>query len=120
MIIGGTVIGYRLPTHKALQVRYAIDMDSLISPYTCCVRSTIDWNLRCVHELRQHVAVGVSWFASICAELERDPESSFQTYVAELCPGGILKGPFNVPARDTAGLPQSWCVICCHRSTKWY
>jgi hypothetical protein len=54
------------------------------------------------------VAVGVAWFAGVCQQLGRSPETTFQRYVAELCPGGILKGPFNVESREAAGLQHSW------------
>jgi uncharacterized ferritin-like protein (DUF455 family) len=55
-----------------------------------------------------HVAVGVAWFVRICEELDRNPELTFQQYVTELCPGGMLKGPFNVESRERAGLRRSW------------
>jgi len=60
------------------------------------------------HEELAHVAVGVAWFSRICQELSLNAQTSFQSHVVELCPGGLLKGPFNYEARDTAGLQRQW------------
>jgi uncharacterized ferritin-like protein (DUF455 family) len=53
-----------------------------------------------------HVAVGVSWFLSVCKQLGMNPASRFQDLMLES--EVRLKGPFNYLARSTAGLPRDW------------
>ncbi|CAM6037658.1 unnamed protein product [Sphagnum compactum] len=53
-----------------------------------------------------HVAVGVSWFLSVCKQLGMNPASRFQDLMLES--EVQLKGPFNYLARSTAGLPRDW------------
>ncbi|KAG9446130.1 hypothetical protein H6P81_012258 [Aristolochia fimbriata] len=53
-----------------------------------------------------HVAVGVFWFLSVCEKMGRVPCSTFRELLKEL--NVELKGPFNIPARDEAGIPREW------------
>lgn len=50
-----------------------------------------------------HVRAGTVWFTYLCAQKQVDPESSFHSLVRKYF-RGILKPPFNVPARQLAGL----------------
>ncbi|TVU22862.1 hypothetical protein EJB05_32583, partial [Eragrostis curvula] len=53
-----------------------------------------------------HVSVGLSWFLKVCQMMGRDPGDTFKDLVKEY--GVVLKGPFNYPARDKAGIPRDW------------
>ncbi|XP_031381395.1 uncharacterized protein LOC116196028 [Punica granatum] len=53
-----------------------------------------------------HVAVGVDWFISVCLKLGHAPSSTFKDLLKEY--NVELKGPFNYPARDKAGIPRDW------------
>ncbi|MCO5549858.1 hypothetical protein L7F22_003332 [Adiantum nelumboides] len=53
-----------------------------------------------------HVAVGVSWFLTVCKMIDRVPDTTFRDLIQEL--NVELKGPFNHAAREKAGLPRSW------------
>lgn len=50
-----------------------------------------------------HVATGQRWFAHFCQQRGLKPEQTFQTLVRRHF-RGQLKQPFNVPARDEAGV----------------
>jgi len=50
-----------------------------------------------------HVAVGVKWFKEIARRRRQEPSALFHSYVATYHRQG-LKGPFNAPARQAAGL----------------
>lgn len=54
-----------------------------------------------------HVAAGTRWFHHLCAWEGVDPEEKFQSLVRTYF-NGLLKRPFNRPARDAAGLPFSF------------
>ena len=54
-----------------------------------------------------HVAVGARWFIHVCQTRSVDPEPTFQRLVRERY-AGFLKPPFNLDARDQAGLPASF------------
>lgn len=54
-----------------------------------------------------HVAAGRRWFEALCEQENRDPEARFQALVRHYFKAD-LKRPFNVPARDEAGMPQDW------------
>jgi len=56
---------------------------------------------------QQHVGAGARWFDYLCAAAELDPGTTFQTLVRKHF-RGILKPPFNVEARDAAGLERSF------------
>eukprot|EP01018_Ginkgo_biloba_P015831 Gb_22756 [translate_table: standard] len=53
-----------------------------------------------------HVAVGVSWFLSVCRKMGRMPDKTFRELIEEL--NVELKGPFNYSARAEAGIPRDW------------
>lgn len=53
-----------------------------------------------------HVAVGVYWFVSVCQKMSRVPCTTFKDILSEY--NVELKGPFNVQARDEAGIPRDW------------
>lgn len=59
------------------------------------------------HDEIGHVEVGHRWFAFECARRELDAETHWRALV-ERHFRGALKPPFNVEARDAAGLPQDW------------
>ena len=54
-----------------------------------------------------HVAAGRRWFEAVCKEKAQDVETTFHELVRRYFSGN-LKRPFNVPARDAAGMPQDW------------
>lgn len=54
-----------------------------------------------------HVRIGKHWFAHVCARRGEEPETLWRDLVAKHFRGD-LKPPFNVPARDQAGLPEDW------------
>lgn len=54
-----------------------------------------------------HVAVGVRWFAHLCASRGLDPTSAFHDRVRRYFTGA-LKPPFNHSAREAAGLPAAY------------
>jgi uncharacterized ferritin-like protein (DUF455 family) len=54
-----------------------------------------------------HVAVGMRWFARVCAAQGLDPETAFHVRVRRYF-SGLLKAPFNREARDMAGFPAGF------------
>jgi len=54
-----------------------------------------------------HVAAGSRWFAHICQRESRNPEIYFKSLLKTHY-AGTLKPPFNVPAREKAGLLASF------------
>ena len=59
-------------------------------------------------EEKAHVAVGVEWLRWLCEREGQDPAAAFRAEVAENCPSGVLRGPFNAEGRAAAGLPPEW------------
>ncbi|NNE84278.1 MAG: ferritin-like domain-containing protein [Alphaproteobacteria bacterium] len=57
-----------------------------------------------------HVRIGQRWFSFACAARGLAPEPAWRDYVATYFKGA-LKPPFNVAARDAAGIPQSWYAL---------
>lgn len=54
-----------------------------------------------------HVETGHRWFAFECARLGLDAETHWRDLVDRHF-RGALKPPFNIEARDAAGMPQDW------------
>ena len=54
-----------------------------------------------------HVAAGTRWFESGCAQLNINPETTWQDLVRTYF-GGLIKPPFNDSARDSAGLTRGY------------
>jgi len=54
-----------------------------------------------------HVAIGSHWFHTLCAMQNLPPQATFQNKVSRYFKG-LLKPPFNRPARDMAGLPHCY------------
>ena len=54
-----------------------------------------------------HVRIGQRWFEFECARRGDDGETLWRELVARHF-RGELKPPFNVPARDQAGMPEDW------------
>lgn len=54
-----------------------------------------------------HVATGLKWFKYACAELGLDPLEQFHL-LSRRHFKGKLKPPFNVEARNRAGLMEEW------------
>lgn len=54
-----------------------------------------------------HVAVGVRWFRHLCNERGLEAAASWRALVRKYC-DGALKPPFNAPARERAGLPETF------------
>ncbi len=54
-----------------------------------------------------HVAVGVRWFRHVCAERGLNEAATWRALVRQHC-DAALKPPFNIPARESAGLPQAY------------
>ncbi len=56
-----------------------------------------------------HVAFGAKWFKFLCRHQNRDPKTTFHSLVREHF-RGLLKPPFNVRARTSAGLPEEFYI----------
>ena len=54
-----------------------------------------------------HVAAGMRWFAHVCAARGHDPATTWQDLVHRSATGAP-RPPFNLPARDRAGMPQAF------------
>lgn len=54
-----------------------------------------------------HVAAGVRWFETVCDKRGLEPIATFRTLIAERHLSG-LKPPFNIPARDRAGMAPGY------------
>ncbi|PWZ33317.1 hypothetical protein Zm00014a_000502 [Zea mays] len=61
---------------------------------------------RVAEEELAHVSVGLYWFLKVCQMMGREPGDTFKDLIKEY--GVVLKGPFNYPARDEAGIPREW------------
>ncbi|MEZ5921128.1 MAG: ferritin-like domain-containing protein [Parvularculaceae bacterium] len=59
------------------------------------------------HEEIPHVQAGTRWFKRVCKAKGLSPEQEFLRLVAERFSGG-LKPPFNIKAREIAGIPASF------------
>ena len=55
----------------------------------------------------RHVAIGSRWFHHVCATRGIDPANTYQELVRRRYTG-VLKQPFNVKARNAAGLPATF------------
>jgi uncharacterized ferritin-like protein (DUF455 family) len=55
----------------------------------------------------RHVAAGMDWFRFACESLSEPPEAVWQRLVREHF-RGVVKPPFNVSARDEAGLSREF------------
>uniref|UniRef100_A0A0D9UYA3 DUF455 domain-containing protein n=1 Tax=Leersia perrieri TaxID=77586 RepID=A0A0D9UYA3_9ORYZ len=53
-----------------------------------------------------HVSVGLHWFLKVCQMMDRVPDATFRDLIKEH--DVVLKGPFNYPARNEAGIPREW------------
>jgi uncharacterized ferritin-like protein (DUF455 family) len=54
-----------------------------------------------------HVAIGGRWFQYLCQTGGKPPRETWQALVRQYFKG-LLKPPFNVPARSEAGLPEDF------------
>jgi uncharacterized ferritin-like protein (DUF455 family) len=54
-----------------------------------------------------HVAVGSKWFERVAQKRGLEPRAAWQELVKTRFKGG-LKPPFNIAARDQAGLAADW------------
>ena len=54
-----------------------------------------------------HVATGLRWFASLCAQRGNEPVATYQRLVRRHF-RGALKPPFNCDGRDAAGLAERY------------
>ncbi len=54
-----------------------------------------------------HVAIGFRWFDVVCREQNLDPSETWPALVAKYYKGR-LKAPFNLDARDRAGIPRGY------------
>lgn len=57
-------------------------------------------------EETSHVQKGIKWFTFVCNELNYDLENHFKESVKKYVPGGELLPPFNVWAREQAGMSK--------------
>jgi len=55
----------------------------------------------------KHLAVGVRWFEHLCALSGSNPHITYKRLIDERFPGG-LKPPFNMPARQQAGMSEAY------------
>lgn len=62
-------------------------------------------DLICSEEV-SHVHKGIKWFSFVCNELQVDVEKHFQENVRKYVPGGELLPPFNIWAREQAGMEK--------------
>ena len=56
---------------------------------------------------KTHVQAGVNWFLALCQQENCDPEATFRQKVDTYFKGA-LKPPFNIRARNEAGMPQGF------------
>ncbi len=56
-----------------------------------------------------HVAFGAKWFKYLCQDQNIAPETTFHSLVEEHF-RGLLKPPFNIQARTSAGLPEAYYI----------
>ena len=54
-----------------------------------------------------HVRIGTHWFHHIAATTDLSPRDYFRTLVTDFFQGNV-KPPFNIPARDLAGLQKNY------------
>jgi uncharacterized ferritin-like protein (DUF455 family) len=54
-----------------------------------------------------HVEIGTRWFHALCHKMAHNPERVFQDRLSKYFKGS-LKPPFNIEARDLAGLPKAF------------
>ena len=54
-----------------------------------------------------HVSIGTNWFHHVAAMTNQDPRTYFRALVTEFFQGNV-KPPFNIPARDLAGLQKEY------------
>lgn len=59
---------------------------------------------------KTHVAIGSKWFSYLCRKQNKDSQIQYQTFVQTYFKGDI-KPPFNKPARDEAGLPETFYIF---------
>jgi uncharacterized ferritin-like protein (DUF455 family) len=57
----------------------------------------------------KHLAVGVHWFEHLCKAQNHDPHARYLELINTRFPGG-LKAPFNMPAREKAGMGVKYLV----------
>ena len=57
-----------------------------------------------------HVAAGSRWYRWYCEREGVDPRTRFRELLAEYA-GGVLRGPFNIPARTAAGFDSDELAI---------
>jgi uncharacterized ferritin-like protein (DUF455 family) len=62
---------------------------------------------RILHDEVRHVRAGTVWFESACREEGLAPETTWQELVRTHF-RGLIKGPFNASARDSAGLTREY------------
>ena len=62
-------------------------------------------DLICSEEI-SHVHKGIKWFSVVCNELGVEIEKHFEDNVKKYVPGGELLSPFNVWARQQAGMEK--------------
>ena len=55
----------------------------------------------------KHLAIGVRWFEFLCAKTQQDPHVRYIETINARFPGG-LRAPFNMDARRTAGMNESY------------
>lgn len=55
----------------------------------------------------KHLGAGIRWFEFACQKTGRDPHQTYREILAERFTG-TLKGPFNLPARATAGMSADY------------
>lgn len=68
-----------------------------------------------VREEIGHVQKGIFWFQWLCEQDQLDPISTFHSKVSQYV--GIVPPPFNVGARNSAGMSEAWYLPISKRDT---
>jgi uncharacterized ferritin-like protein (DUF455 family) len=92
-------------THEAKGLdTYAYTKEKFVTAQDTTSLKILDHNFK---EEIHHVATGLKWFKYVCAELQLEPLEQFHLLSRKHFKGK-LKPPFNVEARNTAGLTEEW------------
>jgi uncharacterized ferritin-like protein (DUF455 family) len=92
-------------THEAKGLdTYAYTKEKFVTAKDATSLKILDHNF---NEEIHHVATGLKWFKYVCAELQLEPLEQFHLLSRKHFKGK-LKPPFNVEARNTAGLTEEW------------
>jgi len=106
-------VSQRLAVVNMAQEARGLDAGHRLVSRLCCLddRRSAAIVARIASEEKAHVAVGIAWFVRIC-DAVGIAEDMYGTAFREAMDAcgmlGVLRPPFNHPARQEVGLPQDW------------